>query len=440
MRIAFIAMSGTRSHNAELRRLGLNMPAFAERWDVIASLPSLALLTVAGMTPKSHRTAYFEMDDIRARKTIPQDFDLVAISSYTAEIGQAYALAGRYKALGIPTVIGGPHVSCLPEEAAQHCDAVVIGQGELSWPSVLKDCEAGCLQPFYGSLDAEYDLEDAPMPAFELLDVSRYRRITVQTSRGCPHHCEFCASSVLVTGGYMQKPADKVLAEIDKIRTLWKRPFIEFADDNTFVNRKYWKALLPELKKRHVRWFAETDISLSKDEELLRLMRESGCAQLLIGLESPLEKDLEGLDLRSNWKKGQCRSYREAIRTIQSHGITVNGCFVMGMDTQGPEIFDAVYDFVEETELFEVQVTILTPFPGTPLYDRLKQENRLLGDGIWDQCTLYDVTYEPKRMSVDELATGFRDLFARLYSDEFAKRRRDSFKKRWRAQFRRNRG
>ena len=140
---------------------------------------------------------------------------------------------------------------------------------------------------------AEFDLQDAPMPAFELLDIGRYNRLTVQTSRGCPHRCAFCASSILLTKQYKQKPADRVLAEIDRIKTLWEHPFIEFADDNTFVNKAYWKELLPELKKRNIRWFTETDVSLAQDGELLHLMRESGCAQVLIGFESPTAPALQ---------------------------------------------------------------------------------------------------------------------------------------------------
>src|SRR5439155_11236630 len=164
-----------------------------------------------------------------------------------------------------------------------HADAVVIGEGESVWPAVVRDAEARRLQPSYRGGD--FSLADAPIPAFELLDPVNYNRLVVQTSRGCPLRCEFCASSILLTRRYKQKPIDKVLAEIDRIRGLWRRPFIEFGDDNAFVNRRYWKQLLPELEKRKIRWFAETDLSVHDDAELLRLMRRSGCAEVLIGFE-----------------------------------------------------------------------------------------------------------------------------------------------------------
>ena len=177
----------------------------------------------------------------------PTSFDLVAISSLSAQINEAYDLADRYRALGVPVVLGGLHVTALPDEAGRHADAVVIGEGEPVWLEVLQDAEAGRLKRSYRAR-GDFPLADSPIPAFELLDPAKYNRLVVQTSRGCPLRCEFCASSILLTRRYKQKPIDKVLAEIDRIRSVWRRPFIEFGDDNAFVNRRYWKQLLPELR------------------------------------------------------------------------------------------------------------------------------------------------------------------------------------------------
>jgi radical SAM superfamily enzyme YgiQ (UPF0313 family) len=428
MKIAMIAMSGIRVCDAELLRLGLTLPGFVERSKTIASLPSLGLLTLAGMTPAGHEVTYMEVPDLANLQSLPADLDLIAISSYSAQIGEAYELAARYRALGIPVVIGGPHVTCLPEEAAAFCDAVVIGEGEPCWREVLRDCSEGRLRQFYGCRNSHYDMAEAPMPAFELLDISKYNRLTVQTSRGCPHHCEFCASSVVLTGSYKQKPARKVLDEVDKILEIWKHPFIEFADDNTFVDRAYWKELLPQLETRAIRWFAETDLSVSEDEELLDLMRRSGCAQVLIGLESPVEAGLRGLELRNDWKWKRRSHYEEVIRKIQSHGMTVNGCFVLGLDGHDASIFDRVFAFVRDSGLYEVQVTIMTAFPGTPLYSRLKREDRILEDGRWDKCTLFDVNFRPAGMSAEELAAGFKQLVVELYGEEFTNWRRRNFR------------
>jgi len=178
----------------------------------------------------------------------------------------------------------------------------------------------------------------------------------------------------------------------------------------------------------HVRWFTETDISVANDDELLILMRESGCAQVLIGLESPSMAGLDGIETRSNWKAKQIDKYKSAIERIQSHGISVNGCFVLGLDGTGPESFDRVLEFVRDSGLHEVQVTVQTPFPGTPLYDRLKESGRLLEEHAWELCTLFDVNFEPQHMDVAGLESGFRELVAILYSDEFMAERKRKFR------------
>ncbi|MDK1020609.1 MAG: radical SAM protein [Candidatus Hydrogenedentes bacterium] len=436
MKLGLIAISGIRAWDKELMDFGLTLPGFVERSEVVASLPSLGLLTLAGMTPPHHQIEYSEIRDLDEPVSASDRFDLVAISSFTAQIKEAYALADSYRSLGVPTVMGGLHLSCMPDEALQHCDAVVLGQGELSWAEVLQDAERGNLRRVYGRTQALFDLGEAPMPAFELLDISKYNRLTVQSSRGCPFQCEFCASSILISPKFRQKPIDKVLAEIDKIRGIWERPFIEFADDNSFVDRGYWKALLPELAKRKIRWFAETDLSVASDKSLLKLMRASGCGQVLIGFESAERACLDGLELKTNWKMKIYDRYRDAIKTIQSEGITVDGCFIFGLDNQDPNIFDSVLDFVQETELYEVQITILTPFPGTPLYSRLKDEGRLLEENAWEKCTLFDINFVPRNMTVTELYEGFRNLGEKLYSDEFTNWRREQFKNQLRRRMR----
>ena len=431
MKIGLVAMSGIRACDEELLQMGLTLPGFVERSKVIASLPSLGLLTLAGMTPPEHDLHYLEVADLDSGLKLQEQlwtFDLIAISSYSAQIYEAYQLADMVRRKNVPVVMGGLHVSALPMEANKHCDAVIIGEGELSWLDLLKDFEEGKLQPFYGDNGGEFDLEEAPMPAFELLDIDKYNRLTVQTSRGCAHRCEFCASSIMLTNRYKQKPAEKVLAEIDKIKSLWSHPFIELADDNSFVNKHYWKGLLPELKKRKIRWFTETDLSISRDTELLQMLRESGCAQVLIGFESVSQAALDGLEMKRNWKANQAHEYKKAIATIQSYGISVNGCFILGLDEHDPAVFDQVYEFVIESGLHEVQITIQTAFPGTPLYRRMKAENRILDDRAWQKCTLFDINFHPKNMTVAQLSSGFKQLSARLYSDECTQLRKRRFK------------
>lgn len=429
MKIGFLALSGVRCHDPELLALGLNLPGFVERSKVIASLPSLGLLTLAGMTPDdAHELRYVEVPDIDAPEIVaalPGPFDVVAISSFSAMIKDAYRLADRYRAAGVKVLLGGLHVTVRPDEAAAHADAIVVGEAEPVWPQLLADLEHGRLRPRYGTTEP-FDLAQAPMPRFELLDVSRYNRLTVQTARGCPWNCEFCAASIRLNPRFRTKPVPKILAELHRIRALWPAPFIEFADDNTFADKRHGHALMDALAGEQLRWFTETDISVADDDALLRKMRRAGCAQILVGLEDP-GAGTEGLELKLNWKARQHSRYLDAIRRIQDHGITVNGCLVLGLDSHTPASFERVWDFIQRSGLYEVQITFLTPFPGTPLYDRLARDGRLLGPEDWEKRTLFDITYRPAQMSPEELRRGFFDLAAKVYSPEFTELRRRNF-------------
>jgi radical SAM superfamily enzyme YgiQ (UPF0313 family) len=322
--------------------------------------------------------------------------------------------------------LGGLHVSILPEEAAPHADAIVIGEAEEVWPKLVEDARRGQLQPVYKPT-RQWQLADSPMPCFELLDPARYNRITVQTTRGCPWKCDFCASSILIAKNYQKKPVDKVVAEVRRIKQIWSRPFLEFADDNTFVDKEYSKALMRSLIPEQIRFFTETDLSFADDPELLQLAREAGCRQVLIGFESPGIEGLDGLEMRSNWKWKQAGRALAAIERIQSAGITVNGCFVLGLDGQTPEVFDQLVKFVESSGLYDVQITLQTPFPGTPLYERLRSANRLFETRFWEKCTLFDLTHYPTGMTAQQLREGLVHTAQAIYSDQATQRRHKSF-------------
>ena len=439
MKLGLLAMSGVRAHNAELTALGLTLPGFVERSKVVASLPSLGLLTLAGLTPPPIDLAYVDVPDVLDSPWLPGEFDAVAISSFSAQIREAYDLADRYRAAGTKVILGGLHVSAVPGEAAQHADAIVIGEGEPLWPAVMRDLAASRLQPVYDARGVRFDLADAPMPRYELLDVSKYNRLTVQTQRGCPFDCEFCAASIRISPGFKVKPVEKVVAEIRHIKTVRRFPFIELADDNTFADKRHGRELVRALIPEKVRWFTETDISVAEDMELLALLRDSGCAQVLIGLEAASRGPLEKVERKSNWKARQFDRYRDAVERIQSHGISVNGCFVLGLDGTGPQSFEDVLRFVLESNLAEVQITVQTAFPGTPLHARLLRENRILREGAWELCTLFDVNFRPSDMTVEELERGLRELGRRLYAEETTRARQHHFRERLRALYLRDR-
>jgi radical SAM superfamily enzyme YgiQ (UPF0313 family) len=428
MKIGFIAISGLRLADPGLLKLGMTFPAVARRAKEIEALPSLGLLTIAGMTPPEVEVEYLEVRDVD-HDDLPLHFDAVALSTLSGTAKEAFRLAERFREFGMPTILGGLHATLAPEECKKHVDCLIIGEGEPVWPEVVRDLQKGKLQAVYDArARGPFDFRQAPTPRFDLLNPDRYPRFTVQSQRGCPYACEFCAASMRLSPKFRTKPVEKVLHEIRTLKELYRRPFIEFADDNTFADKRHGRALMRGLAGEGIRWFTETDVSVADDEDLLKMMRDAGCYQVLIGLESPNFDSLDKVELKSNWKARRTDKYLQAVETIQKHGITVNGCFVMGLDGDGPECFDNVLEFVEKSGLYDVQITYLTPFPGTPLWSRLSEEGRLLSEEATERCTLFDINLQPDSMSVDELRDGFWNLTRRLYRPEFVEQRNRNFR------------
>jgi radical SAM superfamily enzyme YgiQ (UPF0313 family) len=428
-KIGLVAVSGVRVYNERLIRLGVTLPGFVERAKVIASMPSLGLLTLAGVTPDDFDLSYHECPDFEPGALSALGFDLVAISSFTAKSDVMYQIADFYRARGTTVVLGGLHATLLPDEAATHADVVVVGEGERLWPRLLDDWRQGRLQKRYANASTrDVDLADSPVPRYDLLDFDAYNRIPVQTTRGCPLDCEFCAASKIF-GRYKLKPVANVAREIREIKRRWRRPFIELADDNTFVDREWSRSLVRAIAAENVHWFTETDVRVADDPELVGALAESGCRQVLIGLESPRAASLHGIEAH-NWKAKRRDSYLQAIDRIQERGVSVNGCFIVGLDGDTPDVFLEIERFVKESGLTEVQVTVLTPFPGTALHRRLKGEGRLLREAYWERCTLFDVNFVPRGMSVEELEQGLEYLMSALYSPDETRRRKRLFTER----------
>ena len=427
MRIGFLAMSGLRAHDPELLRRGLTLPGLLERGRQVASLPSLGLLSIAACTPEGHELLYAEAQT----GGIPPELegcDLVAISTLSAQAFETYAVADRLRSRGVRVALGGLHASALPVEAARHADFVVVGEGERAWPEVVRRVERGEGPGILRAEDFEpVDVAALPVPRYDLLGSRPYGRYTVQTVRGCPWRCDFCASTVMLQRPYRKRPVAHVVRDVQAILRHDPDAFLELADDNTFVDPVWGLELCHALEPLGLRWFTETDLSIADHPELLRALARSGCRQVLIGLESPDRASLEGLELRSDFKARRADGAAEAIRRIQAHGITVNGCFVLGLDRHDPSVFARVVEFAEEVALYDVQVTVLTPFPGTPLHERLAAEGRLLEPGRWDLCTLFDVNLAPAGMTPEELRAGLLWLCDRLYDGETQRRRRERF-------------
>src|SRR5262245_17908705 len=235
-RVALVPFTGFRLREAEMRALGMELPGFKQRAAAIGQLPSLGLLTLGALTPPDWGCSYHEAvhaDDALADEILREEPTLIAISAWTASVEEAYRFSAILRRRGAKVVLGGLHATSCPDEAQQFCDAVVVGDGEPVWPSLLADAAANRLLPVYRA-NAPFDLTQAPVPRFELLGNRPRPRFTVQTQRGCPLACEFCGASRLL-GPYRIKPAQKLRQELSAIAAMVPRPIVELADDNTFA-------------------------------------------------------------------------------------------------------------------------------------------------------------------------------------------------------------
>jgi radical SAM superfamily enzyme YgiQ (UPF0313 family) len=421
--VAFVPFSGFRIREAELLKLGMTLPGLTARARAIGELPALGLLTLAGMLPQDWTCSYHPVAQANhdcIERIVAEQPTLVAVSALTASIKEAYLFCDRLRACGVCVVIGGLHATTCPDEAQQHCDAVVVGEGEFVWPDLLRDAEQQRLKPRYTS--AEYAATHAarldwPIPRYDLLGASP-SRFTLQTARGCPLTCDFCGASRLL-GPFREKPLAAIRRELEAILTINPRPLIELADDNTFVGQRNLSELFDLFEQSHIRYFTEADWRIALRPELLDRLAASGCVQVLVGIESLVFR-YPGM----GGKRAELDRIMDAVAAIQQAGVAANGCFIIGADGETHESLDRLVEFILASSLAEVQITLQTPFPGTGLHRRLEKQGRLLPDRGWSHYTLFDVTYQPDKLSVDELESGFRQVLRQVYSAEATRRRK----------------
>lgn len=418
--VALVPFTGFRIREPEMLELGMALPGLRARAGAIAQLPALGMLTLAALNPTEWIASYHESGgadaEALADRIIDLRPDLVAVSALTASIEEAYRFCGLVRRAGRKVVLGGLHATTCPDESARHADAVVAGDGEPVWATVLADAGRGELRPFYRAT-SPFDLSRAPVPRFGLLGSAPRRRFTLQTQRGCPLACGFCAASRLL-GPWREKPAGNVAAELAAIRAIEPRPVVELADDNTFAGRREAGSLLEALARSGVRYFTECDWRLGEQPEVLAGLAESGCVQVLVGLES-LESRHDGMGP----KGAPLPRMIDAVEAIQAAGVAVIGCFIVGGDGETEASLDRLGSFLEDAPMADVQLTLQTPFPGTALHRRLREQGRLLADRGWSHYTLFDVTYRPDAMSARALESGFRALVGRVFSDGPSRRR-----------------
>ncbi len=392
-------------------------------------IPNLGLLTLAGMTPPEMEVEYF--DENFGSLDLQGEFDLAAFSGMTQQVSRAYAIAQRFRARGVHTVIGGPHATVLPQEAQRYVDTVIVGEAEGVWTRFLEDFAAGAPQRIYLNDRLEkVELSDSPVPRYDLIPASfyqpsaDYRMIPVQTTRGCPRDCDFCSVPQVYGKVFRVKKVPQVIADVEAASKVSNGFLILFSDDNMFLNRRFSKELLRALIPMKIRYMAQSDIGIAKDDALLRLMYESGCVMVLIGLES---LSLDTLNTVDGFKAKMLHRYAEYVEKIQSFGIAVLGAFILGFDHDDPTTFQKIEDFVRENSIYP-QITIATPLPRTAFTDRLSREGRLPGATYWDRCTYYDAIFEPRHMGKEELERGVARLHQNLLNPEASAQRRSYFR------------
>jgi len=366
----------------------------------------LGLTILASHFPKNYEVKI--VNEAIEEIDFESEVDLVGITGLTCVIKRAYAVADRFRERGAKVILGGVHPSLLPEEAKEHADCVFIGEVEGRLEKVLKDFEAGRLQPFY-RIEEWSDLKGTPFPKRDLLG-KHYSPFfkAIETTRGCPNRCEFCSVPAINGKRYRLRPLEEVNQELSSIIRK-KGEYLFLADDNVIAKEDYALDLFDIFKHHGVKWMGFATVQIAKNENLLKKARESGCISLFIGFESLIQENLDSVS------KGfvNAKELSSLIKTIQRHQVGIHGSFIFGFDGDDPTVFKKTVDFVQKNNIELPTFSILTPFPGTPLKKRLEEEGRIF-DRDWSHYDMSHVVFKPKKMTVQELQEGY--LWAQKYA------------------------
>jgi radical SAM superfamily enzyme YgiQ (UPF0313 family) len=388
-------------------KIELILPAVEEN----ARVPSLALPILASLSPKDVEISFTDdlLTPIDLGKDL-KDVDLVGITVLSKTALRAYHIADTYRKKGIPVVLGGIHPSALPEEAKEHADSVVVGEAEEIWQLLIEDARTGNLKPFYRQ-ERYTDLSRMPLPRRDILPRKGYFPVdVVQVSRGCPFRCEFCSVQNFFGEAYRCRPVSDV---VDEVRRLPHR-LMMFNDDNIIGNPSYSKELLKALIPLKKRWFSQASLTGLKNVENVELLAKSGCNALLIGFESLSKPNL----VRSKKYQNDPAEYREIIHSLHRFGIAICGSFIFGFDEDDPSVIEETVSFAIQTKLFSAIFMVLTPYPGTAFYHRIKNEGRLVQDQWWllekpEDSSPY---FLPMKMGPEALREGWRKAWKEFNS------------------------
>lgn len=334
-------------------------------------------------------------------------FDLIAITLNTSNAIHCYSIAAKFRNSGSKVVFGGPHATLLPEEAAKHCDYMIVGEAENTWPQFLEDFYNGKAEIMYKA-ETIPSLKGIPIPRRELVKGRFLTKGAVFATRGCPYNCSYCNLKQIYFNSFRTRPIEEV---IEDIKSMDKRYFV-FWDDNFFGDIEYAKKLMKELVKLKKRWAAQVTLERCQDEELLKLAKESGCIYFFVGLESFSETSLSSVNKSIN----NVDKYKKIIALIHKYGISIQAGIIFGFDTDYKDVFRKTLEECNRLGIDGVTVSLLTPLPKTPLYEQFKKENRLISTD-W---TYYNgktrVAFEPKNMTAQELFDGYMWFRKEFYS------------------------
>ena len=380
-------------------KIGLISPGLRESDSVgkFFPAPPLGLALLGGMTPPDIDITI--TDELVQPINFDKKADLIGITVNTNSVVRAYEIADEFRSSGVPVVLGGSHVTVVRQEAIQHADAVVIGEAEGVWIQVLEDIKKGRLKKFYRS-NKFPSLENSPLPRRELFQNEKYITMNlVQTSRGCPFACQFCSISTIYGKGIRLRPVDEVIAEI---KTLHGNEFV-FVDDNIVGHPGYAKQLFTKLASLKRRWVGQASVTVADNDEILKLLYKSGCQALYLGFETTSIVNLKEVGKHQNITN----NFYETIKKLHDNGIIVVGSFIVGFDNDDKFCFERLLDFSLKSKIEVADLGILVPYPGTVLYKKIKEENRLIEDKWWFKYNGHDVVYKPKLMTREELHQGW---------------------------------
>lgn len=377
-----------------------------------ASLPTLAAFTPDGVDLSLVHEKHQAVD-------CGADVDLVGLTVMTPCAPRAYEIADRFRARGVKVVMGGIHPTVMPDEALRHADAICVGEGEQVWPEMVRDAMAGALRPVYRNPGLQQRSFSLRTPRRDLLPTGRYfggrmRVLFVETTRGCPFDCDFCAVTTFFGQHYRVRDVEEVRAELEeagvpKVREGRGRSFLQwvvaFTDDNFFGRTEHAAAVMEMLREYDVRWFGQTTLRITDQPELLDLCARSGCLGFEIGFES-----LQAEKYRKTGRvKGMSQEayYLERVRRLHEHGIGINGSFMFGNDEDTVDTFGHYTDFIDKARIQTPYLAIRTPYPGTPLYYQFKEDGRLLHEQ-WDRYDTAHCVFQPTCMTPEQLESGYR--------------------------------